>query len=231
MSYTTMPTYKYPRPALSVDAVVFGVDGVGLKLLLIKRKAPPFKNKWALPGGFVQIKETLDAAVRRELHEETGIRPTYLEQLYTFGDPGRDPRERVVSVAYFALVRPSAHALAAASDAADAQWFGVDDLPDTAFDHRDIIEVALKRLRAKVRYAPIGFDLLPEEFTLAALQALYEEILERSLDKRNFRKKIIGTELLRDMGRMAQTVPPARLYRFDPEAYARLTKLGFNFEL
>lgn len=226
-----MPTYKYPRPSVTVDAVVFGVDGVALKILLIQRKDVPFKGAWALPGGFVQMGESLDDAARRELAEETGLRPSYMEQLYTFGEPGRDPRGRVITVAYVALVRPDAHAIAAASDARDARWFALDELPALAFDHREIIDMALRRLRAKVRYAPIGFDLLPEAFTLTDLQGLYEEILQTGLDKRNFRKKILSTGLLKEVGQTDATMPPSRLYSFDPTAYARLTKRGFNFEI
>jgi len=226
-----MPTYKHPRPAVTVDAVVFGVDRAGLKLLLIRRGGAPFKDAWALPGGFVQMNESLDTAVRRELSEETGIRPSYLEQLFTFGDPKRDPRGRVISIAYFALVKLSDHRVAAASDAADAQWFAIDALPHLAFDHRDVVDLAVRRLQAKVRYAPIGFELLAEEFTLSELQALYERILQRALDKRNFRKKILGMELLRDTGKKTPGYPVAELYRFDQAEYERLTKLGFNFEI
>lgn len=226
-----MPTYKHPRPSVTVDAVVFGVDRAGLKLLLIRRGAAPFKDQWALPGGFVLMNESLDVAVRRELTEETGIRPSYLEQLYTFGDPKRDPRGRVISVAYFALVKLSDHRVVAASDAADAQWFAIDTLPHLAFDHREVVDMAVRRLQAKVRYAPIGFELLAEAFTLSELQALYERILQRPLDKRNFRKKILSMELLRDTGQKTQGYPIAELYRFDQAEYERLTKLGFNFEI
>lgn len=226
-----MPTYKHPRPAVTVDAVVFGLDRAGLQLLLIRRAAAPFKGDWALPGGFVQMGESLDAAARRELEEETAVQPSYLEQLYTFGEPKRDPRGRVISIAYFALVKLSDHRAAAASDAVQASWFAVDQLPHLAFDHRDIVDLAIRRLQAKVRYAPVGFELLPEEFTLSELQALYERILQRPLDKRNFRKKILGMELLHDTGKQTNAHPIAQLYRFDQAAYERLTKLGFNFEV
>jgi 8-oxo-dGTP diphosphatase len=226
-----MPTYKHPRPAVTVDAVVFGLDRAGLKLLLIRRAGAPFKGDWALPGGFVEMNESLDAAARRELQEETGIRPSYLEQLYTFGEPKRDPRGRVISVAYFALVKLSDHRAAAASDAAEAMWFPIDELPRLAFDHRDVVTLAVRRLQAKVRYAPVGFELLAEEFTLSELQALYERILQRALDKRNFRKKILSMELLHDTGKKTQSYPIAELYRFDQAEYERLTKLGFNFEI
>jgi 8-oxo-dGTP diphosphatase len=226
-------TYEYPRGALTVDGVVFGFDEGELKVLLIQRDLPPFKGKWALPGGFVQMDETLDQAARRELREETGLSDVYLEQLYTFGEVDRDPRERVVSVAYYALVALSRHRIQAASDASDAAWFCVSELPSLAFDHDRMIAVAVARLRGKVRYQPIGFELLPEKFTLSQLQHLYEAILERPLDKRNFRKKILGMDLLVELDEIEQDVAhrAARLYRFDEAKYRRLVKKGFNFEI
>jgi 8-oxo-dGTP diphosphatase len=229
MSYT----YKYPHPAVTVDCVVFGLDEADLKLLLIQRKAEPFKGRWALPGGFVQAEESLEQAARRELTEETGLARLYLEQLYTFGDPGRDPRERVISVAHYALVKLADHNLRAASDAADVAWFPVAELPKLAFDHEKIVDVALKRLKAKVRYEPIGFELLPEKFTLGELQRLYEAVLEQPVDKRNFRKKILGTDLLDALDEYQQDVAhrAAQFYRFNRPRYEQLKKRGFNFEL
>jgi 8-oxo-dGTP diphosphatase len=216
-----------------VDCVIFGFDDGDLKVLLIERDLAPFKGKWALPGGFVHLDETLDAAARRELAEETGLHDVFLEQLYTFGELNRDPRERVVSVAYFALVALSDHAIQASSDARNAMWFNVSDLPSLAFDHDSIVNTAVQRLRGKVRYQPIGFELLPARFTLSQLQHLYEAILERSLDKRNFRKKILGMDLLVETDEIEQDVAhrAARLYRFDEAKYKRLVKRGFNFEL
>ena len=226
-------TYKYPHPAVTVDGVVFGYDEADLKVLLIQRDQDPFQGKWALPGGFVNMDEGLDEAVRRELEEETGITRLYLEQLYTFGAPKRDPRERVISVAYYALVKLADHAVRAASDARNVAWFPVADLPELAFDHEEIVEMALKRLKGKIRYEPVGFELLPEKFPLSDLQHLYETLLEQPLDKRNFRKKILGMGLLADTGDIQQDVAhrAARLYRFDEAAYRRLKKAGFNFEL
>jgi 8-oxo-dGTP diphosphatase len=226
-------TYEYPRAALTVDAVVFGLDEGELKVLLIQRHLAPFQGKWALPGGFVQVEETIDEAARRELREETGLGDVYLEQLYTFGDVRRDPRERVVSVAYYALVVLGRHELHAASDASSAAWFCVSDLPSLAFDHDKIVATAVARLKGKVRYQPIGFELLPEKFTLSQLQHLYEVILERKLDKRNFRKKILGMDLLVELEEIEQDVAhrAARLYRFDEAKYRRLVKRGFNFEV
>ncbi|MEN6373128.1 MAG: NUDIX domain-containing protein [Armatimonadota bacterium] len=226
-------TYEYPRPALTVDCVVFGVDEENLKILLIERDLEPFAGKWALPGGFVHIDETLEDAALRELHEETGVGDVYLEQLYTFGAVDRDPRERVVSVAYYALVNLYDHHIQAATDARNALWFPVDDLPQLVFDHNLIIETAHERLKGKVRYQPIGFELLPERFTLSQLQHLYEIILETTLDKRNFRKKILGMDLLVELDEVQQDVAhrAARLYSFDEEKYRKLAEQGFNFEI
>ena len=226
-------TYKYPHPAVTVDGVVFGYDEADLKVLLIQRAHAPYRGKWAFPGGFVEIDEGLEDAARRELQEETGINDLYLEQLYTFGAPKRDPRERVISVAYYALIKLEDHAVRAASDARNVKWFPIAQLPALAFDHQEIIEVALKRLKGKIRYEPVGFELLPEKFPLSKLQRLYETILEQSLDKRNFRKKIMSMGLLADTAETQKDVAhrAARLYRFDEKAYRRLKSAGFNFEL
>jgi 8-oxo-dGTP diphosphatase len=226
-------TYKYPHPAVTVDGVIFGYDDADLKVLLIQRGGPPFRGRWALPGGFVQINESLEDAIRRELEEETGITRLYLEQLYSFGAPKRDPRERVISVAYYALVKLADYTVRAASDARTVAWHAVADLPSLAFDHTEIVDVALRRLKGKIRYEPIGFELLPAKFPLSALQRLYETILEQPLDKRNFRKKILGMGLLTDTREIQREVAhrAARLFRFDESVYRRLKKAGFNFEL
>ena len=226
-------TYQYPRAALTVDCVVFGFDEAELKVLLIQRALDPFKGKWALPGGFVRVNETLDDAARRELEEEAGLKDVFLEQLYTFGTVNRDPRERVVSVAYYALVKLAAHETKAATDATDAKWFPISQLPKLAFDHRDIAMTALTRLKGKVRYQPIGFELLPPKFTLSQLQHLYEAVLEAELDKRNFRKKVLSFGLLVPLKetQMAGRHRPAQLFRFDADKYEKLKKRGFNFEL
>jgi 8-oxo-dGTP diphosphatase len=226
-------TYEYPRAALTVDCVVFGLDDEDLKVLLIQRDLPPFEGRWALPGGFVRLEEALEEAAQRELMEETGIKKVFLEQLYTFGAVDRDPRERVVTVAYYALVNLRSHDLKAATDARSAAWFALDDTPALAFDHDQILKTAYERLKGKVRYQPIGFELLPEKFTLRQLQDLYEKVLDRELDKRNFRKKILAMELLEELDEVEQDVAhrAARLYRFDRRKYERLTKQGFNFEV
>ena len=225
--------YKYARPALAVDCVVFGLDDDDLKVLLIRRDIEPFQGRWALPGGFVRMDETVDDAAKRELSEETGVGRVFLEQLYTFSGIERDPRERVVSVAYYALVNLSDHRVKAATDAREAAWFATSDLPALAFDHDAIVDKALERLRGKVRYHPVGFELLPAKFTLRMLQRLYEKVLEKELDKRNFRKKVLGMGLLEELDEVEQDVAhrAARLYRFDKKRYRELEKQGFDFEL
>lgn len=241
-----MPTYKYPRPAVTVDVVVFGVqltgEERGLRVLLIRRKNPPFKGKLAIPGGFLDINrgESLDAAAFRELAEETGIKPAYIEQLYTFGAPKRDPRERVVTVAYLTLVKSEEHALKAGSDAKEAKWFrvmptGTDgvvtnnyyflDDPSVispfglAFDHSQILAKGVERLRNKITYSPVAFDLLPTEFTMPQLQDLYEIVLGRTIDKGNFRRKMRSTEVLKALGKKNKGTRGLDLYAFDRSKY------------
>lgn len=225
-------TYDYPRPALTVDCAVFGFDAGGLQVLLIRRALEPFAGAWALPGGFVHMHEDLDEAARRELLEETHLEDVFLEQLSTFGKPGRDPRGRVVSVAYYALVRPDQHPATGDSDASEAAWHPVDEIPPLAFDHAEILRAALERLRSKIRYQPVGFKLLPKRFTLTQLQELYEAILGRRIDKRNFRKKLLAFDFLVPTdGFTAGAHRPARLHRFDPRRYEKLVRGGFHFEL
>ena len=227
-------TYKYSRPNLAVDCVVFGVDEPNnLKIMLIRRRLPPFQHQWALPGGFVRIDESVDAAARRELQEETGLQEVFLEQLYTFGDIDRDPRERVVTVAYYALVNLKEYPIQAATDASEAAWFSISQLPPLAFDHHQIVAMAIARLKGKVRYEPIGFELLPKKFTLSQLQTLYETVLGIPLDKRNFRKKILKMGLLIELNETQTDVAhrAARLYQFDELTYRQLKEKGFNFEL
>jgi len=226
-------TYEFQRPALTVDCVVFGLDEEDLKIILIQRDREPFEGRWAIPGGFVHIDESLEEAAIRELKEETGVQNVFLEQLYTFGDIDRDPRERVVSVAYYALVNLMDHDIRATTDARNAAWFSVDDIPSLPFDHDRIVEVALMRLKGKVTYEPIGFELLPEKFTLTQLQRMYEKILERDIDKRNFRKKILGMGLLKELDEVQIDVAhrAARLYMFDKKKYFQLKKKGFSFEI
>ncbi|MEL6941246.1 MAG: NUDIX domain-containing protein [Bacteroidota bacterium] len=219
---------------IAVDAIVFGYEKAQLYVLLIKQKFGAYKNTWSLPGGFVLNGEGLTKAVERELKEEAGIEVDYLEQLYTFGDKvERDPRGQVISVAYFALVNPENLVLQADTDAKDAQWFPFDDLPILAYDHSIIIQKAIARLQAKLHYQPIGFGLLHEEFPFSDLEQLYQTILGRKIERRNFRKKmlhlglVMETEKFRKIG----SGRPARLYRFNQQKYNELEQSKVPIEL
>ncbi len=225
--------YEYPRPALASDCVIFGFDGGELNLLLLEREKEPYKNKWALPGGFVFMDETTEACAKRVLFEKAGIKNMFIEQLYTFSDIDRDPRERIVSVAYFALVNKHQYELVAGRDTVKAEWFELSKLPKLAFDHSKILKVAVQRLKGKVSYQPLGFELLNEKFTLSELQALYEAILEEPVDKRNFRKKILGMGFLVQLDEKEKNVArkAAHYYSFDKKAYKELTQKGFHFQL
>jgi 8-oxo-dGTP diphosphatase len=221
---------------LAVDAIVFGYSKQdGVSVLLIQRKYEPFKNSWAIPGGFVLEEESLEQAVRRELVEETGISVHYLEQLYTFGDPDRDPRQRIISVAYMGLVKTSQYQdLKASTDAANAAWFSIRKLPSLAFDHKKLLEVAADRLRSKIRYQPIGFELLDKKFPFSDLEKLYIALLDRDINRRNFSKKILSFGILEDTGELARTEGkgrPSKMYRFNQKRYRELLKEGFHFEI
>lgn len=219
---------------IAVDAIVFGYADNKLNVLLIKQKFGELKNQWALVGGFVKDHETLNDAVNRELQEETGIKVNYLEQLFTFGDNvNRDPRFRVVSVAYFALVNSTKLVLQANSDAEDAKWFSINELPDLAFDHKEILKTAQNRLQSKLTYQPIGFDLLPKEFLFSELENLYCTILEKEIDRRNFRKKILSFGIVEETEKFGNKIKgrPAKLYRFNKLKYNKLAKEGFLFEI
>lgn len=224
-----MPTHIL----VSVDAVVFGYKDNQLHVLLIRRLIEPFKGSWALPGGFVLPGESLESAVERELMEETGAQINYLEQLYTFGAPDRDPRQRVVTVAYFALVNPQQFELSASTDAAEAQWFPLKSLPELAFDHPKIVETALQRLQNKLSYEPIGLNLLEKEFLFSELEKLYESILNREIDRRNFRKKFMSFGILTQttVRHKAQKGRPGILFHFDIEKYKHLKEQGILFEI
>jgi 8-oxo-dGTP diphosphatase len=209
----------YPHPSVTVDLVIFTIAEDDLQVLLIRRGLEPFRGRWALPGGFVEIGESLEQAAARELKEEVGVTNVYLEQLYTFGDPKRDPRGRVISVAYFALVDAERQRIVAASDAADAAWCSVFD-PELrarlAFDHKKILDTAVWRLRNKIEWTTVGYELLPKKFTLSELQRVYEIILQRPVDKRNFRKKILAQGQVQELNETRSDVAhrPARLYSF-----------------
>jgi 8-oxo-dGTP diphosphatase len=217
-------SYDYPRPAITVDIIIFTLRENRLQVLLILRGQEPFAGRWALPGGFVRMTESLEVAALRELEEETGLKQAYLEQLYTYGDPGRDPRARVVTVSYFALIPADAPVrLEGGSDVTQARWHPVDELPLLAFDHDQIIAYALRRLRYKLEYTAVGFELLPEEFTLSALQYTYELILGEKLDKRNFRRRILKANIIEmTPHRRTGEGRPAQLFRYRPDAVAEV---------
>lgn len=214
---------------IAVDIVIFTIlDGV-LKVLLVKRRIPPFKDQLAIPGGFVLPDEDLDQAALRELREETGVANVYLEQLYSFGDPKRDPRGRIISIAYFALIAAD-HELRAGADASEASWWPVHGTPPLAFDHAEILAYAIERLRNKLEYTTVGFQLLPSKFTLGELQTVYEAILGKTLDKRNFRRKIAELGILKPLREYRSDVGrPAQLFQFVAKQFEKLKDKGILF--
>lgn len=204
---------EYPKPSVTVDTIIFTIIDDSLKVLLIKRGIEPFLDQWAIPGGFIKLDEDLESAAKRELEEETGVKEVYLEQLYTFGDVNRDPRGRVITVSYLALIKPENINLKASTDASEVSWFSIDDLPTLAFDHSKILSYATKRLRWKFEYTPIAFSLLPEKFTIGQLKSIYDTIFEIKLDKRNFYKKILSLNILEEKGIQENvSFRPAKLY-------------------
>ncbi len=213
--------YKYPHPALTTDCVVYGFDGKALHLLLIERKGQPYKGCWALPGGFLRMDETVEECAKRELAEETNVKEIYLEEFHTFSQIDRDPRERVVTVAFYALVRKESFNVIAGDDAARAVWFKADDLPELAFDHGRIIDLARKKLQEKLRTEPIAFRLLDRQFALSELMALYEAINATKYDRRNFFKKMRSTGLILPKGVSGEKIHNRTplLYEFDEQAY------------
>lgn len=220
---------------VAVDAVVFGYTSKeGLSVLLIKRNIDPFKNNWALPGGLVGNDESLEDAVQRELKEETGISINYLEQLYSFGKPGRDPRNRVISITYYGLVKPEAFEIHAATDAAEAAWFNIKKIPSLAFDHDSIIIAAHERLKSKILYQPVGFELLEEKFPFSELEKLYMAVLDRDIDRRNFKKKVIKFGFLEETAEkqvLEGAGRPGNLFSFNKDKYFQLQEEGINFEI
>ena len=233
MSAHNKHTYDYPRPAVTVDCVIFGFSENQLKILLTKRSIEPYTGSWALPGGFIEMDETADDCSRRKLKEEAGLEGIYMEQLYTFSTIDRDPRDRVISIAYYALVKSTDRVLHAGTGIADVQWFALKDIPSLAFDHSKIVDIATERLKGKISYQPLGFELLPEKFTLPDLLRIYETILQRDLDRWNFRKKILKTGLLIDHSdtQKNRAQRAARIYSFDKEKYEELSKSGFYFDI
>jgi len=224
-----MYQYKYPHPAVTTDCVIFGFDGVRIKVLLIERGEEPYKGKWAFPGGFMRIDESAEEGALRELEEETGLKTASVQQLKAYTAVDRDPRERVITIAFYALVKLSD--VRGGDDAASAKWFSLDEIPSLAFDHEQILRFALSRLKEQLHFEPIGFELLPEVFTMPELQNLYESILEVKFDRRNFAKKILQLELLyqADPNQKRTTRVPI-LYRFNPQKYQELKQKGFRLE-
>jgi 8-oxo-dGTP diphosphatase len=222
--------YRYPHPAVTTDCVIFGFDGERLQVLLIERGIEPYKGRWAFPGGFLKIDETAEEGARRELKEETGLDSAYMEQFHTFSTPERDPRERVITIAYYALVK--IQEVKGGDDAASARWFPLDEIPSLAFDHDYILRMATQRLREQIHFQPIGFELLPEKFTLKELQLLYEAILGINFDRRNFSKKMMHLEILTDLEETIWPTPKreAKLFKFNAEKYEELKRKGFRLE-
>ena len=222
--------YKYPHPAVTTDCVIFGFNGKKLQVLLIKRGIEPFKGRWAFPGGFIKMHETAEEGARRELREETGLENAYIQQFHTFSDPHRDPRERVITIAFYALVK--IQDVKGGDDAVAAQWFPLDEIPALAFDHDYILRMAIQKLREEIHFHPIGFELLPEKFTIKELQTLYETILGISFDRRNFSKKILHLEILTELEETIWPTPKreAKLYKFNAEKYGELKRKGFRLE-
>ena len=221
--------YKYPHPAVTTDCVIFGFDGTKLQVLLVERGIEPYKGKWAFPGGFIKMDESCEKSAKRELQEETGLTGAYIEQFHTFSEPDRDPRERVITVAYYALVRKQD--VKGGDDAAQAAWFTLDKIPQLAFDHDRILREAMKCLRERIHFKLIGKELLPEKFTFKELQLLYEAILDVKFDRRNFYKKMLHLEILTQLEETKSTSSKrAFLYKFNEEKYDELKEKGFRLE-
>lgn len=223
----------YSKPSVTVDNIVFGYDGEKLSVLLLNRREAPFSNMWTLPGGFLQLDETFEGCANRILHTKTGLFGLFLEQLFTFGAIERDPRDRVLSVAYYTLVNPLRFKVVAGQSANEVKWFRLSELPELGFDHKDIITVAYTRLRGKVRYNPIGFELLNQRFTFQELHQLYEVILAKEINRGNFWKKIRETGLLRATGerRLGGKHRAPELFEFDRDKYLALAAQGFEFSV
>lgn len=222
--------YRYPHPSVTTDCVIFGFDGERLKVLLVKRGGEPYAGWWAFPGGFVKIDESAEEGALRELKEETSLLAAYVEQFHTYSNPDRDPRERVITIAYYALVKISQ--VKGGDDAKEAKWFALDEIPHLAFDHDVILRDAMTRLRERIHFHPIGYELLPEKFTLKQLQSLYEAVLGINFDRRNFAKKMLHLDILTPLDETVWPTPKrqANLYSFNLDKYNELKRRGFRLE-
>jgi len=217
-------TYAYPHPAVTCDCVVFGYDGNSTKVLLIERGSEPYKGLWAFPGGFVEMNENADDCAVRELKEETNLTASYVEQLHTFSEIGRDPRERVITIAYYMLVKKTA--VKSGDDASKAKWFSLDNIPHLAFDHDRILRKAMSRLKEQMHTGPVGFDLLPEEFSMDDLQNLYESILEVHFDQKHFSSKILQLGFVDQI----EDMDGCKKYQFNKTKYDQMKSKGFRLE-
>jgi ADP-ribose pyrophosphatase YjhB (NUDIX family) len=228
-----MPMHQTMMDTISIDCVIFGFNNGILEVLMVKHATGSSKGEWGLPGGFIKKNESIDDAARRLLRELTGLDNIFLEQLKAFGEPDRFPLRRVITIGYYALINLEEYDVKAGFTAAEARWYKIDSTPDLIYDHNEILDFGLKKLQNRILKAPIGFNLLPEKFTLLQLMQLYKEILGIELDKSNFRRKILKMKLLVALDEKQQDVShrAAKLYQFDPKIYAKLSQKGFNFEI
>lgn len=223
-------SYKYPHPAVTVDCVIFGFDGKSLKILLIERGLEPFKGSWALPGGFVHIDETVEEAAIRELFEETNVKGVYMSQLSVFSQVDRDPRERVITVAFYALVKPSDHEVIGGDDAANAQWFGLNDYPSLVFDHEQIVTAAFSQLQRNFRAGNVGLEMFEDKFSISQLYTLHSLVTRQEIDRRNFYKKVASYEYIEPTQEKMRETPhkPSQLFSVDRTTYDSKVMESFN---
>jgi 8-oxo-dGTP diphosphatase len=230
MEETGKYTYQYPHPSVTVDCVIFGFDGKSIRILLIERGVEPFKGSWALPGGFVRIDETVEDAAKRELWEETNVRGVYMSQLAVFSEVERDPRERVISVAFYALVKPSDHDVIGGDDAASAAWFSLEDYPELAFDHEEIVKAAFSQLQRNFRAGNAGLELFEDKFSMSQLYTLHTLVTKSEIDRRNFYKKMTSSKWVEFTDLKEPDTPhkPSRLFSIDRNLYDQEIKASFN---
>ncbi len=223
-------SYKYPHPAVTVDCVIFGFDGKSLRILLIERGLEPFKGSWALPGGFVRMDETVEEAAMRELFEETNVKGVYMSQLSVFSEVDRDPRERVITVAFYALAKPSDHDVIGGDDAANAQWFSLDDYPTLVFDHEKIVKVAFSQLQRNFRAGNVGLEMFEDKFSISQLYALHSLVTQQDIDRRNFYKKMTSYEFIEPTSEKMRETPhkPSQLFSLDRTTYDLKVMESFN---